>query len=207
MPTKRHSNLNFIISLRNIILNYETKSDKIIRKDYVTKSLIEYTKSLENKDFIWLTYEKFKIIEKKIIEKENKNINADVVKDLIESINNLNIFENNEISKNNENLHMINMEQDLENDFIDIENGEVNNSEESENIENEKSDVNNIDNYNNMELYDRLLKDNRFAKYGKYIHELKKEKKQNKRLHLGDSDELKEIALKALEKYKKEKIE
>ena len=85
MPTKRHTNLNFIIAIRNIILHYETKSENIIRKDFVTKSFIEYCNSIENNDFKWLTTETetFKSIEKQIIRKEKSTINADAVNEMI----------------------------------------------------------------------------------------------------------------------------
>jgi len=49
LPTNRVTNTNFIISLRNVILNYETKKESIIRKDFVTRALIEYSKPIKKK--------------------------------------------------------------------------------------------------------------------------------------------------------------
>ena len=42
MSTKRHTNFNFIIAIRNILLHYETKSENIIRKDFVTKVRLNF---------------------------------------------------------------------------------------------------------------------------------------------------------------------
>ena len=65
LPTNKNTNTNFIISLRNVIINYETKKEKIIRKDFVTRALIEYSKKIKNNKFEWLKYDEFKNIEKK----------------------------------------------------------------------------------------------------------------------------------------------
>ena len=43
LPNNKISNTNFILSIRNIISNYELKKDNVIRKDYVTCTLIEYS--------------------------------------------------------------------------------------------------------------------------------------------------------------------
>ena len=74
------TNNNFIISIRNIIVNYETKSENIIRKDYVTKSLITYSKTIKKNKYEWLKYEKIKELEKKTILESNDNIEINVVK-------------------------------------------------------------------------------------------------------------------------------
>ena len=41
LPTKKCSNINFLIAIRNIIKNSELKKSDIIRKDYVTRTLFE----------------------------------------------------------------------------------------------------------------------------------------------------------------------
>ena len=80
LPYKKVTNNNFIISIRNIIVNYETKSENIIRKDYVTKSLITYSKTIKKNKYEWLKYEKIKELEKKTILESNDNIEINVVK-------------------------------------------------------------------------------------------------------------------------------
>ena len=65
IPNKKVTNFNFIISLRNVISNYETLKENITRHDYITKSLIFYCKSIKKNNYNWLTYEEFKNIEKK----------------------------------------------------------------------------------------------------------------------------------------------
>ena len=47
LPYKKVNNNNFIISIRNVILNYETKIGNIKRKDYITKILITYAKKIK----------------------------------------------------------------------------------------------------------------------------------------------------------------
>ena len=40
IPNKKVSNINFIMSISNVINNYEIKKQEHIRKDYITKTLI-----------------------------------------------------------------------------------------------------------------------------------------------------------------------
>jgi len=47
LPNNKITNSNFIISLRNVIINYKIKKNNIIRNDYVTKSLIECSKGVK----------------------------------------------------------------------------------------------------------------------------------------------------------------
>ena len=45
LPSKKITYNNFIISIRNIFINYENKNINLIRKDFVTKALISYSKT------------------------------------------------------------------------------------------------------------------------------------------------------------------
>jgi len=52
--------------VRNVLINYEIKKSNIIRKDYITKKLVNYTKDIKKNQYQWLDYETFKKIEKKL---------------------------------------------------------------------------------------------------------------------------------------------
>ncbi len=52
--------------MRNVLINYEIKKSNIIRKDYITKKLVNYTKDIKKNQCQWLDYETFKKIEKKL---------------------------------------------------------------------------------------------------------------------------------------------
>ena len=101
IPNKKINNHSFIISIRNVIENYEIKKEKIIRHDYVTKSLIQYAKSIKKNRYNWLDYATFKNMEKKIIKDENKNMESDNIINIIKAINKMDI---NEKLENEENL-------------------------------------------------------------------------------------------------------
>lgn len=47
LPNKKITNNNFILSIGNVILNYKIEKETIIRQDYVTKTLIEYSKNIK----------------------------------------------------------------------------------------------------------------------------------------------------------------
>ena len=87
IPNKRVTNHNFIISLKNVISNYETPKEKITRHDYITKSLVYYSKTIKKNKYKWLDYETFKNIEKKIITEENAGMEINNVINIIQSIN------------------------------------------------------------------------------------------------------------------------
>ena len=65
IPNKKVNNHNFIISLKNIICNYETPKDKIAPHDYVTKSLIYYSKTIKKININGLITKHSKIWKKK----------------------------------------------------------------------------------------------------------------------------------------------
>lgn len=96
LPYKRTSNINFIISMRNIINNSEIKKNDLIRKDYVTKTLISYANNINNKKYKWLEYNRFIELEKEIINK-NGITESNAVNNLIDELNALNLEENNVI--------------------------------------------------------------------------------------------------------------
>ena len=94
IPNKKVTNHSFITSIRNVIENYEIKKEKIIRHDYVTKSLICYSKSIKKNKYNWLDYDTFKNIEQKIIKEENNKLEVNNINNIISIINKLDLNEN-----------------------------------------------------------------------------------------------------------------
>ena len=85
-PNKKVTNHSFITSIRNVIENYEIKKEKIIRHDYITKSLIYYSKGIKKNQYNWLDYATFKNIEQKIIKDENNNLEINNIINIIKTI-------------------------------------------------------------------------------------------------------------------------
>ena len=124
LPTNKITNTNFIISLRNVIINYKIKKEKIIRKDFVTRALIEYSKKIKNNKFEWLKYDEFKNIEKKIIKESINSLDVNDIIGLINSLNNL------ELDNNTNNKEIANEDMDEINNILIEENNEDDNEEE-----------------------------------------------------------------------------
>ena len=66
IPNKKESNINFIISISNVINNYEIKKQEKIRKDYITKILIIIANKLKYRKYKWISYDEFLTYEKKV---------------------------------------------------------------------------------------------------------------------------------------------
>ena len=178
LPTKKITNTNFILSIRNIINNYETKKDKIIRKDYCTRVLIEYAKKVKYKKYVWLDYDTYKKMEISIIEDNNKNLNVNALDNLINSFNILNI-DNSTINHENENN---NISEDIPQDEeIEIEsnNNSLNNSIDS-GIESDNSSDKTREKYKISNLFERLLNDKKYLEFNDLILELMKNEKPKK---------------------------
>lgn len=88
----------------------------MIRKDYVSRALIEYSKTINNQNYKWLNFNTFKNLEKKIIN-ENSLLNSDAVQNLIDSLNSLEKEDNNNKIINDDE---INANDILGNEIIDI---------------------------------------------------------------------------------------
>ena len=104
LPNKRINNHNFIISLRNVIKNYETLRTNIHRHDYVTKALIKYCCKIKLNEYKWLDYETFKKLEKEIITEEKDELKCNVVEELINLLNGLNVDDLKNENNFNDNL-------------------------------------------------------------------------------------------------------
>jgi len=121
IPNKRVTNHNFIISLKNVISNYETPKEKITLHDYITKSLVYYSKTIKKNKYKWLDYETFKNIEKKIITEENAGMEINNVINIIQAINKIDLNEKIDIKLNfNEedfNNESKNNKNDIDNKF------------------------------------------------------------------------------------------
>ena len=149
--------------MRNIINNSEIKENDLIRKDYVTKTLINYANNIKNKKYKWLEYKRFIKLEKEIINK-NGISESNAINNLIDELNALNLEENNvipnqnEVSDNDNNLNnQINIQSiDEANKFI---------SKTEEKLENDsissQSEYFDWD-YNDISLFDRIIEDEKF---------------------------------------------
>ena len=186
LPNKKITNSNFILSIRNVILNYEIIKDNILRKDYVTKTLLEYVKDIKKNDYEWLTYEKFKTLEKEVIKKCNNSLDIDVIEELINSLNDLHVdkIENNEIidKENSEQMDISIIDEESEDDK-EIE-------DVADNTDKNEVDDESLANFNILNLYDRLLNDKKFLNYKDLIRDLKK-RKNYKRSEIENDDDIK----------------
>ena len=194
LPYKKVNNNNFIISIRNVLLNYETKNESIIRKDYVTKSLILYVKTIKKGKYEWLKYEQIVELEKKIINGENNKVHINVINELIKSINNIDLNNKND-SINNFNS---NLDSDLnENINMDMDNNSKSQEENESNEESNSyvSETEIKDEYGKGGLFERLLKDDKNLKYNGLIYKIKISKNSKKRnnFDVDDDEDFKEM--------------
>ena len=194
LPNKKISNNNFIIALRNIIINYETKKSEIKRKDFICKTLIEYSKNINKNKFNWISYKEFKESEIKVIKKYNNELEIDVINELINSINHFNLNESeNKIIEDNNNIDInvnkvLNFEENSINkielsdikkeenseSFDDIEiNYNSGDDDEENNPEKELKNDDSID-YKTSSLFERLILNNKGFIYKDLIIKLNK---------------------------------
>ena len=163
LPYKRISNINFIISMRNIINNSEIKKNDLIRKDYVTKTLINYANNIKNKKYKWLEYKRFIKLEKEIINK-NGISESNAINNLIDELNALNLEENNVIPNQNEvsdNDNNLNNQIDIQS--IDEANKFISKTEEKLENDSISSQSEYFDwDYNDISLFDRIIEDEKF---------------------------------------------
>ena len=174
LPYKRTSNINFIISMKNIINNSEIKKNDLIRKDYVTKTLISYANNINNKKYKWLEYNRFIELEKEIINK-NGITESNAVNNLTDELNALNLEENNVILSQ---FEVSDYDNNLNNQFdiqsLDESNNSI--SKKEEKLENDSISSQSEDfdgDYNGIPLFDRIIEDERFINYKDIISDLK----------------------------------
>ena len=110
IPNKKVSNINFIMSINNVINNYEIKKEEQIRKDYITKSLIIIANQLKYHKYKWISYDEFLTNEKNIINDINNNITINPLNELINAVNNLDLdnSDNHLNEENNDNKENVN---------------------------------------------------------------------------------------------------
>ena len=160
--------------MRNIINNSEIKKNDLIRKDYVTKTLINYANNIKNKKYKWLEYIRFIKLEKEIINK-NGISESNAINNLIDELNALNLEENNVIPNQNEvsdNDNNLNNQIDIQS--IDEANKFISKTEEK--LENDsisfQSEYFDWD-YNGIPLFDRIIEDESFINYKDILSDLK----------------------------------
>ena len=181
------------MSICNVIKNYEIKCNDIIRKDYITQTLIDMSKKTKYNNYKCITYDEFLELEKNIIKLINNDIEINVLNELV---NNLDINQKDNINNddtNNEN------DEEIE---ISLLNSSNEDDIESDNKENdsikkdgdEPNKIENVDEYKIPNLYSRLLLDGRFINYKEIIKEFIKEKSYKRS---GMPEELDEIIIPA----------
>ena len=74
LPKGRITPLLFLNAMKNILMSSEIKLSKIIRKDFISQTLSDIALKINKKDFKWISYNKFKEIQKKIVA-DNTSIN------------------------------------------------------------------------------------------------------------------------------------
>ena len=59
IPKSKIISVNFVNSIKNILFKKEIKTTIIKRRDHTSKTLVNFSKSLECNNFSWITYDKF----------------------------------------------------------------------------------------------------------------------------------------------------
>jgi len=131
LPKKSTTNNDFINTVENIFINEQFKNKKLIRYDYISQNLLAIIDDLNfNKNLQWISYEKYIKYNKFIIKKRKGELDNNNEENLINMINRLDINENNDIKKINNDIE----EKKLSNDSSE------NNSEEND-IKDTVSDI------------------------------------------------------------------
>ena len=86
IPKVKMSSYDFINVISDLITKNEIKNNEIIRKDFITKTLINIALDICEDEFIWITYDKYKEIFNSIINKEKIQNNINIMKDLLEKL-------------------------------------------------------------------------------------------------------------------------
>ena len=187
LPNKKITFNNFIIAIRNIFINYEIKNNSLIRKDFVTKTLIAYSKTLKKNKYTWLDYSSFENLQKKIIAKANNTLEDNEINNIINSINNLNMIddqkqENNVVNSiNNSNFNLNENSNDNINDIVIECDLTIDNEDLNNNLKDDESENKDKDEYNISSLFERLLLDEKYIKFREIIEDIKANKKNQKR--------------------------
>ena len=211
---KKITNNDFILAIKNCITGNSIKSKKIKRRDFISRTLIELAYQIQTENFNWINYENFKSTEQKIIMKETNILEANILNDIINSINEIEQSNNQNSNNNNDGdakLDSINEHEEIkENDFTKVNknlakskdtNNNDNISDYSESDENiEEDDENDLEVNGILDsilqdkkkktslLFDRLIKLDSFNNYEDILNDLIK-KRNMKRLKVTGEDE------------------
>ena len=208
IPKRKITGNDFLVALQSILNFNEIKNNKIIRKDFVTRTLIKIALSISDSNFNWITYDYFKNEELKIICKDINLYDYNVADNILKSVNDLEEESNkeeinteafNDISNYNNDINIIsindNDEEEENSNSIENENDEQNNTKES-NFEILLEDSNR----SNTLLLDRLLKKDNMDNY-KYIIDDIRKKSKRKSIEDDDLGKLKNAPKKVKKKY------
>ena len=220
-----------MIAIQNIIYNNEIKTKNLKRRDFITKTLIVFAKKIKDDNFEWIKYENFKKEESNIIKKELNTLNINAFADIINSINEIEINQNNDNSNNKlfnnsfdsgekcSNLNDESSDKEEHNNnnsetneiIFDISENNSNNSFNDE-LSEDSAEINDIleeilvdkDKKDNL-LLDRLLKNEDFNRYEEIIKEAINSRTKKRSEVTNDEEDIKE-SKKLLKKDKKVKF-
>ena len=146
LPKKIPYNNEFINCITKIFININTIGDKIIRHDYVSKTLIKLISDLNiSNSPRWITYDEYIKVNKTVTKTLSENLDDNNLEKLMSDINDLNIEDehnnnekNSESEKSEENMRLNNVEkEETESNIDSYSNSFLDSNEEiSDNIEN-----------------------------------------------------------------------
>ena len=149
LPKKITSNFNFVNVLTKIFINSKFENKNIRRHDYVTKAIIKLIIDEKlNDNPRWVQFEEIKNKQKYIITGYESEMEENEIDKLIDTLNNMDINENENKLDENLSLKVNNSESE---EISESENLEE--EDEKEKYENNKSnmDIENNNNNNNLE--------------------------------------------------------
>ena len=187
IPKRKIIGNDFLVALQSILNFNEIKNNKIIRKDFVTRTLIKIASSISDSNFNWITYDYFKNEELKIICKGINLYDYNAANNILKSMNDLE-EEEQESNKEENNTESLN---DISNDNDDMNVISINDIDKEEETSNfnendEKNDTKELnfelllENMNRSDtlLLDRLLKKDNMDNYKYIIEDIRKKGKR-----------------------------
>ena len=89
LPKRKINANDFLYGISNILNLNDIKTNQILRKDIITKTLFKISSNIKDKNFKWLTYDTFKIVEHDIFILDTGLSEFNEVNNNLASINNI----------------------------------------------------------------------------------------------------------------------
>ena len=88
LPKRKITSNDFLKLIKSILNFNEIKNNKIVRKDFITRTLIKLASNIKSeKNFIWISYDLFKKEQRKIISINTNIFNFNAVDNNINEFN------------------------------------------------------------------------------------------------------------------------